>query len=201
MPCLITRDVRLILGKTGSGKTTLGREFVNCLPRALIIDKGFLEFSARHFLDLDELHKYLDQRGGPGGNFRASISPRKSDYDQLFRWALELGQAEEITLVLEECDRFPTPDSQETFSDITERGRHFGVHVLSLGTHPCGVDIDLRRQATEIYSFRQHEPADIKWLTAVMPSAAMEQIINLGDYEFIRWEAQHGTITKGKTKK
>lgn len=201
MPCLVSRDVRLILGKTGSGKTTLGREFINCLPRALIIDKGFLEFSARHFLDLEELHKYLDTRGGAGGNFRASFSPRKSDYDQLFRWAIELGQPEEITLVLEECDRFPTPACQETFSDITERGRHYGVHVLGLATHPCGVDIDLRRQATEIYSFRQHEPADIKWMAAFMPSSAMEQIAALGDYEFVKWNALTGEISKGKTRK
>lgn len=200
MPCLVTRNVRAIFGKTRSGKTTLAKEFVNALPRALILDNGFLEFNARHFLELPDLHEYLDKRGGIGGNFRASFSPRKSHYDQLFRWAIELGAPEEITLVLEECDRFPTPDSQESFSDITERGGHYGVHILALATHPSGCDIDIRRQATEIYSFRQHEPADIKWLGAVMPAEAMEQIVKLDKYEYIKWDSQTGEISKGKTR-
>lgn len=201
MPTLVNRSVKLILGKTGSGKTTLARQFVSQLPRVLIIDSGFCEFPAQNFTTLRDLHKYLDNHGGAGGNFRASFTPLKKDIPVLFRWARELGKPEEITLVLEECDRFPTPDSAALFEDIIQRGRHYGVNMICLTTHPYAVDIDLRRQATEIYSFRQHEPADIKWLGQIMPAHVVGSIIGLGDYEYIRWNAKTGLVAQKKTEK
>jgi len=200
MPCLKKRNVRLILGQTGSGKTTLAREYVKSMSRALILDNGFCEFPAVEFLDIQSLHEHLDSHGNAGGNFRASYTPLRSQIPTLFTWARELGQAEELTLVLEECDRFPTAESKAHFEELVQRGRHYGVHILGLTTHPYAVDIDLRRQATEIISFRQHEPNDLKWLSAVMTPQALEQIAQLGDYEYIRWTARTGDIEKGKTK-
>lgn len=201
MPSLVNRDVRLILGKTGSGKTTLARQFVRQLPRALILDSGFCEFPADNFATMRQLHEHLDAHGGAGGRFRASYTPLKKDVSTLFRWARELGRPEEITLVLEECDRFPTAESAAGFEELIQRGRHYGVNMLCLTTHPYAVDIDLRRQATEIFSFRQHEPADIKWLSSVMPAAVVEKISGLGDYEYICWNAKTGKISKSKTQK
>lgn len=200
MPCLTNRDVRLILGPTGCGKTTLAKEFVNRLPRALILDNGFQEFSSIHFTDINALYEYLDTRGGQGGNFRASYTPMRAQYGTLFKWARELGQAEEVTLCLEECDRFPTADSAGDFEELIQRGRHYGVHLLGLTTHPFAVDIDLRRQATEIFTFRQHEPADLAWLAKVITPEALAQVVELRDYEYIKWTAQTGAIEKGRTK-
>lgn len=199
MPALVNRHVRLVLGKTGSGKTTLARQFVKGLPRALIIDNGFCEFPAVQFLNVQDLHDYLDGYGGPGGNFRASFTPLRRDVPTLFQWAREIGNAEEMTLVLEECDRFPTAESAPAFEELVQRGRHYGVHLLGLTTHPYAVNIDLRRQATEIYTFRQHEPNDLRWLAAVMTPDALDAVQRLGDYEFIRWTAKTGAIEKGKT--
>jgi superfamily II DNA or RNA helicase len=200
MPALLNRNVRLILGKTGSGKTTLARQFVTGLPRALILDNGFCEFPAVPFLNIQDLHAYLDANGGQGGNFRAGFTPLRAQVATIFQWAREIGNAEEMTLVLEECDRFPTPESALYFEELVQRGRHFGVHLLGLTTHPYAVDIDLRRQATEIFTFRQHEPADLKWLSAVMTPEALDQVMTLGDYEYIQWTARTGAIVKGKTK-
>lgn len=199
MPALISRNVRLILGKTGSGKTTLARQFVKKLPRALIVDNGFCEFPAQQFLTIQDLHAYLDEHGAAGGNFRASFTPLRRDVPYLFQWAREIGNAEEMTLVLEECDRFPTPESAAGFEELVQRGRHYGVHLLGLTTHPYAVNIDLRRQATEIYTFRQHEPNDLRWLAAVMTPDALAEVQRLADYEYIRWTAKTGAIEKGKT--
>ena len=152
-------------------------------------------------MTLDELHEYLDARGGPGGNFRGMYTALKSEFDTLFRWCREIGSAEEMTLVLEECDRFPTPDSALAFEELIQRGRHYGVHMLGVTTHPYAVDIDFRRQATEIFTFRQHEPADLKWLAAVMTPDALAQVIDLKDFEYIKWEARTGAVTKGRTTK
>lgn len=201
MACLVKRDVRLILGKTGSGKTTLARQLVRALPRCLILDNGFQEFTARHFTDISQLHDHLDINAVAGEEFKAAFTPLKSQYDTLFRWAVEVGNEEAITLVLEECDRFPTPASAALFDEIVQRGRHYGVNLLALTTFPYAVNIDLRRQATEIFTFRQHEPADIKWLSAVMPGEAISQVQQLGDYEYLRWNAKNGEIEKGKTVK
>jgi hypothetical protein len=200
MPCLLNRDVRLILGKTGSGKTTLARRFVRALPRALILDNGFLEYPAVHFTDINELHSYLDAAGSKGGNFRAGFTPIRSQYSTLFTWAREIGAAEEMTLVLEECDRFPTIEAQLQFEEIVQRGRHYGVNVLALTTFPYAVDIDLRRQATEIYTFRQHEPQDLKWLSAVMAGDTLNDVMNLGDYEYLHWIAKTGASDRAFTK-
>lgn len=199
MPCLLNRDVRLILGKTGSGKTTLARRFVRTLPRALIFDNGFSEFPAVHFTDIKELHEYLAIVGSKGGNFRAGFTPTAAEFGMIFTWALELGNAEAVTLVLEECDRFPTPECKTQFQEVMQRGRHYGVNVLALTTFPYSVDVDLRRQATEIYSFRQHEPRDLKWLSDVMAGDILDEIQGLQDYEYIRWQAKTGAHERGKT--
>jgi len=199
MPCLLKRDVRLILGKTGSGKTTLARRFVRSLPRALIFDNGFAEFPAVHFTDINELHNYLAIAGGKGGNFRAGFTPVESQYSTLLTWALELGNAEAVTLVLEECDRLPTPECQDKFSEVVQRGRHWGTHILGLTTFPYAVNADLRRQATEIYTFRQHEPRDLRWFSEVMAGDTLQEIANLGEYEYLRWQSKDGSIEKGKT--
>ncbi len=201
MPCLTKRDVQLILGKTGSGKTTLARQLVRGLNRCIILDNGFQEFTAPHFTDIAALHDYLDINAIAGEDFKAAFTPLKSQYETLFRWALEIGNEEAITLVLEECDRFPTPASADIFEEIVQRGRHYGVNLIALATFPFNVNIDLRRQATEICTFQQHEPADIKWLSAVMPGEAIDQVQQLGDYEFLRWTAKSGQIEKSKTVK
>jgi hypothetical protein len=199
MPALTNRNVRQILGTTGSGKTTLAKYFIRSLSRVIILDSGFNEYPALHFPKLAALHEYLNYRGDVGGNFRVSFSPVKSEIKTLFAWAMELGKIEPITLVLEECDRFPTPESDNEFYEIVQRGRHHGCHILALTTHPYAVSIDLRRQATEIYAFRQHEPNDLKWLSAVMSPEALDQITSLDKYQYVKWIAETGKIEKAKT--
>lgn len=201
MPCLVKRNVDIILGQTGSGKTTLQREIINSRPRAFILDAGFQEFSAIHFTDHESLREYLDTRGIHGGNFRASYTPLESEYATMFGWARQIGdQGEELTLVLEECDRFPTVDSKPAFEELVTRGRHYGVHIGALSTYPFAVNPLLRRQATRIFSFRQNEPRDLEWLSKAMSPDALSAIQELNDYEYVCWTPRTRELIKGKTK-
>lgn len=200
MPELQNRNVRLILGPTGSGKTTIARELVRTIPRALILDAGFTEYSSVHVFELADLYKYLQEAAQPGKSFKVSYTPIEPDYATCFEWARAIGEAEDVTLVMEEADRFPTPESMAAFMELVTRGRHYGVHLLALSTYPFNMSIALRRQATEIYSFRQHEPRDLKWLGDVMDMDTLANIEDLGEYEYLRWTAKTRRYEKGKTK-
>lgn len=200
MPTLKKRNVRLIVGPAGSGKTTLAKQFVNSLNRAVILDSDFQEFEAEHFLDVHEFYEYLEENG-KADNFRASYTPLDGEQELMFAWAKSIGDHKEATLVLEECDRFPEPESKSMFGAMMKRGRHWGLHMIGISLYPFAINIGLRRAATEIYVFRQHEPADLEWLGKVMAPSVIDQITKLGEYEFIKWTAKTGAIEKGKTKK
>lgn len=189
------RDVDLILGKTGSGKTTLARQLISARNRVIIADADYHEYPAKEFLTLDELADYLERNAiGRGSFFRVSYTPYEHEYPFMCDVARIVGNC---TLVLEEADRFPDPRYCMEYQEIIARGRHDGVSIMALGLYPALLPSMLRRQATRIISFRQHEPADIEWLAAVMGEAA-EQLPNLGDHEYLEWYSGVGEMRPKK---
>lgn len=202
MPCLVKRNTTLLVGQSGCGKTTLAKTLVDGLDRAIILDSDFREFNAEHVETFQDFWQALDTYGA-ADDFRVSYTPLDCELKHILTWAKQIGQHRETTLVMEECDRFPVVSCLNEWEDLMKRGRHYGLHMVGITTDPKGVNIGLRRQATEIYCFRITEPADLDWLSKKLPASIMQEIPHLQDYEYIHWTAGigSGTMEKQKTKK
>src|SRR4051812_28903286 len=114
----LQRDVDLILGKTGSGKTTFARTLIRPLPRVLIADADFEEFNAQVFEDFTDCAAYLEEKRDPERIFRASYTPKSAEYPLLFDLARLVAP---VHLVLEEADRFDDPRHCEEYEEIIAR--------------------------------------------------------------------------------
>jgi hypothetical protein len=158
------RNVDLIFGPTGSGKTYLADRVIKEYPRVLIADAAFGEFDSIEFTDSIGLINHLQKigafpetrvsRGGkPSGTpFRVSYTPLPNERDWFFELALELGTC---LLVLEEADRFEDTVEYPHYSETIVRGRHDGVSILAIGLRPSFLPKDLRTDVTRIYCFGQ----------------------------------------------
>ena len=190
----VQRSVDLILGKTGSGKTTLARQLIRSRSRVIIADADYHEYPALEFQDLATLTEYLEAHAGAAQFFRVSYTPYEDEYPIMCDLSRLVGNC---TLVLEEADRFPDPRYCIEYQEIIARGRHHRISIIALGLYPALLPSMLRRQATRIFAFRQHEPADIDWLAAVMGESA-KQLPQLGDHEYLEWTPGAGSLTAKK---
>ena len=68
-------------------------------------------------------------------------------------------------LVIDEADAL---DYGVEFEELVTRGRHYGVSMMLIALHPRLLSTDIRRQATEIISFRQIFPDDIDYLAQIL---------------------------------
>lgn len=171
------RDVILIYGPTGSGKTTLAGEVLKNYSRVLICDASFGEFNATLFNDidsllnmLDEIKAFPDKRLSVGGvpsrtPFRYAYTPMRNERGLMFETALGLGAC---LFVLEEADRFDNTEDLPEYDEAIIRGRHDGLSILAIGLHPSLLPKDLRRDATQVFSFGLTDPDDLDALAEIV---------------------------------
>lgn len=191
------REVRLRLGQTGSGKTFGSAVHFKECPRAIVAECSFGEFPAVRFDEFPDLVVYLDKLNAftnTSAPFRVSYTPRKSEYHLIFELALELGNC---WLFLEEADRFGSPEDIPGYDEIITRGRHYGINIEALATHPYNLPVDLRRQCTSLVAFRQIEPRDIKWIGDLVGPLAYELPKLPGPpqtppFPFLEWDGVKG---------
>lgn len=177
------REVILVFGKTGSGKTEWTRHYLANCHRVIIADADQKGYPAIHFETLDDLVAYAEKNSQPRNFFRVSYTP----YEHEFPIFLDLARIiSPVHLVLEEADRLPDPGDCFEYQEIIVRGRHTGTSLIAVSLYPYLMPKMLRSQATRIIAFRQHEPADIDWLRRVMGDDA-HRLSNLGDHEFFDW--------------
>ena len=199
---LVQREVKIRLGQTGSGKSYGAAQFFQTLPRALVAECDYNEFPATRFDEFPELVLYLEKIGAfknPHTPFRVSYTPRIYEYPLIFSTVLEL---KNCWVFLEEADRFGDPADTWEYDEIITRGRHNGISICALSLHPFMLPIDLRRQATSIVSYRQTEPADIKWIADHVGDIAYE-LPNLAGppgvppFPYLEWDGFQGARIVG----
>ncbi len=179
----LQREVVLVFGKTGSGKTEWTKHFLADRQRVIIADADQKGYPAIHFATLDDLINYTKEHQSPRSFFRISYTP----YEHEFPLFLDLARIiSPVHLVLEEADRLPDPSECFEYQEIIVRGRHTSTSLVAVSLYPALMPKMLRSQASRIIAFRQHEPADIDWLRRVMGDDA-HRLSNLGDHEFFDW--------------
>jgi len=179
----VQRDVILILGKTGSGKTTFARVLVSSMPRVFIADADFNEFGALPFDSFNDVQGYLEGHREKNKFFRVTYTPYVNEYPYIFDLARLVAP---LHLVLEEADRFDDPRFCPEYEEVIARGRHHGVSLVALSRYPYALPSMLRREATRIIAFHHHEPTDLAWFSDVM-GPATEILTQLKEHEYLDW--------------
>jgi hypothetical protein len=174
------REVVLVCGVTGGGKTTWARQFTNKLPRLLVYDIA-ASFPVQ-YSDDETIAALVETKPA---EFRYGIyDPR--DADVLTATAFMLGNC---WLVLEEISTLYNIGARihGPLQEAILLGRQRSLSLLCISQRASYFPITLRSQASRIVSFRQQEPADLKWLADFMGQANAEKLPLLQDLHCIDW--------------
>jgi DNA segregation ATPase FtsK/SpoIIIE-like protein len=180
-----TRQVVLVTGKTGSGKSTLFREMILSQERFIIFDtlseyRGLSpSYPALFIADIQSLLDYLNKNAGQR-NLRIVFDPEDPDrvytmpngetltlFDLTCKAIYE--GLENITLGIEELANFVQSNyCPEYLRKIVRFGRHSSISLMATTQRPPEMPPMIRAQITKFISFKQHEPRDIDWISRII---------------------------------
>jgi len=164
------REVILVYGKTGMGKSRWTKRYLRSKKRVMICD-GMDEHEGEKFEDLSDMLDYCSQyptfrvrsEWWHDAPMMASIAMAVNDKKRF-----KEGKHPELVLAVEESQRAlpsgakPLPESIE---NALYRGRHHHVTLLLISQRPSTVHIGARSQWTRMIVFYQTEGADLNWLS------------------------------------
>lgn len=194
-----TREIVLITGKTGSGKSTLFRKMLEDKKRVIIFDtlSEYSELTLPYpALFIHNIHDFYDCLArNHYKNFRIIFDPEDpeqvlelNDGNQItvFEESCKLiyNHLEDLILGIEEIANLTTGIKvPEYLRKIARFGRHSSISLYATTQRPADVHPLIRAQMTTLISFKQHEPRDIDWLKQVIG----EQAIGLKDLAQFTW--------------
>lgn len=155
------RDIVVVVGKTGMGKTQWVRQYIRALKRVIAQDpmqeyEGMVSFETIPEL-IDHVQEY------PAFHVRYEYADQ---FEMLCKvaWA-----AQNVTLLIEEAQRVipPVGELPDIFTDLVYRGRHRRVSLILVAQRAHTIHIAVRSQFTGMVIFRQTERADVKWIQDV----------------------------------
>jgi hypothetical protein len=178
----MTRRVIVIVGRTGTGKTTLAKSIMARHSRVIVLDP-LEEYGGVVCRNMDEFFRYFSVLDSPETDpFRVSCRfETEGDIDTLFKavWILR-----NVLFVVEEIDTFIRPREQLTpFMQLIRRGRHRRINILGIGQRVPQFSIDLRAQFTTFVTFQQEEPGDIE--TLVKYGFNLEEVNKLDNHAYL----------------
>ena len=174
----LERDIVIVLGRTGQGKSVWTRQFLKHKPRIFVFDP-LMDIRAEYVTQKDLLDIY-DAGGLADGKIRLGISS-PDDVELLSAISFIAGNA---WLVIEEASFLFPPGGRapEWLREPIFLGRHRRLSILITAQRPTSIPVDLRSQASRIVCFSQHERRDTQWLDSYFEDQA-DQISDLKPLE------------------
>lgn len=181
------RDVIIILGKTGFGKSTWLQQYLQGVSKCFPFDP-FGSIPAE-YLEQEKLIERFD-----AGYFRDT--PKFSVGTRRFPDMPILGSISYLTgkccFVIEECGvAFGKGERiEEWLQEIIFLGRHNEVSLVLTAQRAASIPVDLRSQASRFISFRQTEKNDINW-TEQYIGQRIEELNTLPRFECLDAEGEN----------
>lgn len=166
------RQVYLILGMTGNGKSTLARKISARYPRVVTLDPqhehgGVIVTSIDEFVE--EMERYY--RSWTNAEFRVTCrfhtdGMSEDEEEEYYKKFLRVCyQLRDFLLVVEEADQFLDPQKKnKPFLRLIARGRHREISLLCIVRRMPEINKNLRAQCNSIVTFVQTEPDDLALL-------------------------------------
>ncbi len=152
------RDIIVVVGKTGMGKTRWTRAYLRTLHRIILVDP-MAEHEGLEFQDTDAMIDHIMENRV----FRVRTEAI-DDFPMVCSIAYA---ATRCVLVVEESQRVLPSGNKElppSFTDIIYRGRHKRTSLILISQRASTIHIAGRSQWTRLIIFNQTEPNDVAWL-------------------------------------
>jgi len=178
------REVILVTGLTGSGKTLWGRLYTQSTARFLVYDPAG-DFNVL-FLPVDMIYQEVVERRTEA--FRLGTFCRE-DVDALGCMAFGVG---DVLMLIEEASTVFMKGARldQWAHRLTFLGRHRRCSVMILAQRAVSIPIDFRSQANRVISFCQHEPDDLLWLKEFFGNE-VRGLPALPKWSCLDWQAGH----------
>jgi hypothetical protein len=171
------RQIILIYGKTGMGKSTKAKEIISGYDRVIIIDPK-AEYDGLVFTDCVDMIEYYEANEPEKFIFICRFQT-DVEHESVFKFCEVI---ENVLLVVEECEIYISPKSQSSyFYNLCRYGRHHNVSVLGIARRSGEISIGFRSLVTKIISFKQTEPRDVKY----MDDLGLHDVDKIEPHEFI----------------
>jgi hypothetical protein len=165
------REIIIVLGKTGYGKSRWTRQFLDGCRRVFMYDP-IHEADAEWHDNVSIVERFDNGTFRQGNDFYVATS-EESAIDTFGSIAFLVGDCvyavEEASLVFEKGMRL-----QGWAKNIVFLGRHRNCSLLVTAQRAASIPIELRSQATRVVSFAQHESDDLLWLKAFLGKTIVE---------------------------
>jgi len=190
-------DIKLIVGKTGSGKTFKCLNLTRHTERVIYFDTQGKDYTdGVMFYNLDELSRFWLKVYR--GKFRLIYRPLDpmAEFEEICKLAFTCGN---LTIVTEELPSLcGSQFIGAEFRKVIFRGRMQDIHFIGLMQRPIGIHRDITSQATEIFIFNIDEPGDVKYFTSRIGQNIEERIRALEKYQYLHWIDGAEQIEVGK---
>lgn len=189
------RDIIIVLGKTGYGKSTWTWEYLKSQTRIFAYDP-LHEAPNMVWMNAAELIAWhdsfpVDARMRPERHRIATSDDESLDtfgYVAFLRGDCTFA-VEEASLVFEQGERI-----SGWAKDIVFVGRHRNVSLLVTAQRAASIPIALRSQASRVVSFAQQEGDDLNWLKGAFGKEGVAQLPVLPPLECL--DSHHGKLKR-----
>jgi len=173
----LVREVIIIFGKTGSGKSYFAKNLLKKYNRVIIIDSQFEYNDGIIFENYLDLANYYLENLPDDFKFICRFS-NDNDIEYLFKFVYD---AKNLLLVCEEAEIYISPDARQgNFLRLVRYGRHSQISLLLVARRSSELSLHVRAQVTRLISFKQTDINDIK----KMESLGLFGLENLPEYHF-----------------
>lgn len=158
------RDVILIFGQSGEGKSELLNQLLYDYNKVIIVDQ-FGELDAELYTD-DPARVLRHCKGSPF--YRVVFT----NLDRINELCSVVTQLHDLVFAVDEVQNiyeWKGRNVEPSATDIIFSGRHYGCSLVITTVSPMIVPISFRRQQKRVITFRLTEQADLKWLKSVCP--------------------------------
>ena len=195
---LEARDVLVVVGKRGCGKSEFVKQAViRQWPGRVLAWDPHREYgrdmNGKSLLRTVEWEEFLSEVDLDQDALRIAVYPgavKPDERAQRFEEFIDIAATlEGFLLVVDECGLLKNKyGAEQALGAAATNSRHWGsgVPCVLVAQRATQITKDAREQATQIVSFRQNSPDDIKSLRDVMGAQA-EHLSNLARFQCERW--------------
>jgi ABC-type dipeptide/oligopeptide/nickel transport system ATPase component len=193
-----TNEIITVIGKKGSGKTTLTEMIVLMLDKPAIIADPRRQYpSDTRRRILFENPKQLLLFLSKTENFKTFYKYKlelicncsEEDFDELAGIVLQM---RDVTFIIDEVDMFFAPNaSRKTpLYKICNYGRHNQINIITTARRPADISRSLTSQTDKFYISHVKEQRDLEYLMNISGELA-DKVTKLEAYQFVYYDTKN----------